>query len=198
MKINKYQQLANRTANGRRKQLTDQQYWFLNWQSGLTGEAGEVADLIKKHVFHGHELDRNKLAKELGDVLWYIAAFCKDLGLDMEQIAQGNIDKLKARYPEGFSEAASINRVEDRAFDTNDLVIMLNSLDKGEEYRILYRDNVRTPFEEYVFYGVNEHHFEIDQHGYVFKGTEHRKNVLALSEEVLYDSELVKTIYKKM
>ena len=81
---------------------------------GIAGEAGEVADLIKKHVGHGHPLDLDKLAKELGDVLWYVAALSEEFGLDMEQVAILNIEKLRARYPEGFSTERSLNRKENQ------------------------------------------------------------------------------------
>lgn len=77
---------------------------------GVTGEAGEVADHIKKHVGHGHELVREHLMKELGDVLWYLAALATLLDVSLEDVAAKNIAKLQARYPNGFSEADSINR----------------------------------------------------------------------------------------
>lgn len=80
---------------------------------GLTGEAGEVADHIKKVLFHGHPLDdvaKAKLVEELGDVLWYIARGALALGVTMDEIASGNVDKLAARYPEGFSPERSMNR----------------------------------------------------------------------------------------
>lgn len=79
---------------------------------GLAGEAGEVVEHVKKHLGHGHKLDVEKVAKELGDVLWYVATLCDALGLDMGNVASANIEKLKARYPEGFSAAASIHRVD--------------------------------------------------------------------------------------
>lgn len=77
---------------------------------GVAGEAGEVVELIKKHVGHGHELPPEQLKKELGDVLWYVAAIATLAGFSLDEVAQLNIAKLKARYPEGFSEAASKNR----------------------------------------------------------------------------------------
>lgn len=80
---------------------------------GVAGEAGEVADLVKKHVGHGHALDRDKLAKELGDVLWYVAALAHDIGIDLSTVAALNIEKLRRRYPDGFSTERSINRVDD-------------------------------------------------------------------------------------
>lgn len=77
---------------------------------GLNGEAGEVVDLLKKFVFHGHKFDKEGLVKELGDVLWYVALICDSLGIPMEEVMEKNIKKLKERYPEGFTEKASINR----------------------------------------------------------------------------------------
>ncbi len=79
---------------------------------GLAGEAGEVADLIKKHLSQGHPLDLAKVKKELGDILWYAAKGCHVLGFSMDEVAQENIAKLKARYPEGFSVERSLNRKE--------------------------------------------------------------------------------------
>lgn len=77
---------------------------------GLAGEAGETVDLLKKYLGHGHELDRLKVQKELGDVLWYLAAIATVLGIDLDHVAHVNVEKLKARYPEGFSHEASRNR----------------------------------------------------------------------------------------
>jgi NTP pyrophosphatase (non-canonical NTP hydrolase) len=80
---------------------------------GLCGEAGECADYIKKVEGHGHILSREKLASELGDVLWYVAALCSYYDISMGEVAQGNIEKLRARYPEGFSQEASRERKND-------------------------------------------------------------------------------------
>jgi NTP pyrophosphatase (non-canonical NTP hydrolase) len=77
---------------------------------GIAGEAGEVADLLKKTVHHGHPQDAEKERKELGDVLWYIAAICSRRGWDLYDIAQENLTKLAARYPDGFSSERSLNR----------------------------------------------------------------------------------------
>lgn len=79
---------------------------------GVAGEAGEVADLIKKHVGHGHDLNLEKLKLELGDVLWYVAAMARVLGVPLSEIARLNVEKLRARYPDGFSEERSKNRSE--------------------------------------------------------------------------------------
>jgi len=83
---------------------------MVNYSMGLIGESGEVIDLLKKSLFHGHELDRNKLKEELGDVLFYIAALATTVGVTLEEIANYNIDKLWDRYPNGFTTERSINR----------------------------------------------------------------------------------------
>lgn len=83
-----------------------------NGLMGLCGEAGEAMDILKKFLFQGHSLDKKHLAKELGDVAWYLAVSADALGFDLEDIFQMNIDKLKARYPDGFDADRSINRAE--------------------------------------------------------------------------------------
>ena len=77
---------------------------------GLSGEVGELNDMIKKWVFHEKSLDTMHAKKELGDVLWYVAMMCESFGWDLDEIMQMNIDKLKARYPEGFDIAKANNR----------------------------------------------------------------------------------------
>lgn len=77
---------------------------------GIAGEAGEFADMIKKQAGHGHASDPVKEKKELGDILWYVADVCTKKGYDMDEVADMNIEKLKARYPEGFSAEKSQNR----------------------------------------------------------------------------------------
>jgi NTP pyrophosphatase (non-canonical NTP hydrolase) len=77
---------------------------------GLCGEAGEFADLVKKFVGHGHDLDHGAARKELGDVLWYVATLADSLGCSLDAIAQLNVAKLRARYPAGFSVDASKHR----------------------------------------------------------------------------------------
>ena len=106
MTVNEYQQLAMTTLNPalNRKDV------LINGVMGLCGEAGEAIDIVKKHLAQGHELDREKLIKELGDVAWYLAETAYALEVPLEEVLQRNIDKLKARYPEGFDKARSINR----------------------------------------------------------------------------------------
>lgn len=106
--FNEYQQAAIRTAN---TSLTNQQQ-LMNAALGMCGEAGEFADLIKKHLFQGKELDKEHLVKELGDVLWYVALAATVLNVNLSWVAQTNISKLRMRYPEGFSEEQSNNRKE--------------------------------------------------------------------------------------
>lgn len=77
---------------------------------GLAGEAGEAVDLIKKHLFHGHPLDRDKLTKELGDVLWYAAVLAEMNGVQLSAVAAANVVKLRKRYPDGFDAARSRKR----------------------------------------------------------------------------------------
>lgn len=115
MTIIEYQKLAMRTNDGmcdNRLHEKENIGELINGALGLTGEAGEVSDIIKKHVFHGHDLDKDEIIKELGDVCWYVALLSHAIGVPLEDILQTNVDKLKRRYPEGFSETNSINRVE--------------------------------------------------------------------------------------
>lgn len=79
---------------------------------GLAGETGEVVELIKKALHHGHPLDTAKVAKELGDCFWYLATIATAIGYNLSEVAQINVDKLRARYPDGFSKEASRNRKE--------------------------------------------------------------------------------------
>ena len=79
---------------------------------GLAGEAGEFADAIKKHLVYGRELDRENAIEELGDVLWFVALGCATLGVSMVEVAQGNIDKLRKRYPEKYEDALAHRRLD--------------------------------------------------------------------------------------
>lgn len=108
MDFNAYQELAQRTSNKKAGDMDK----ILNGVMGLNGEAGECIDIIKKHFFQGHELNKDELIDELGDVLWYIAETCEGLGVTMEEVAIRNIGKLRKRYPHGFEVGRSINRNE--------------------------------------------------------------------------------------
>jgi NTP pyrophosphatase (non-canonical NTP hydrolase) len=106
MNAKHYQQLAMVTANPE----LSRELKLVNGALGLSGESGEVADLIKKHLMQGHPLDQDKIEGELGDVLWYIALMCSTLGVDMGDIMTKNIFKLKSRYGDKFSKERSIER----------------------------------------------------------------------------------------
>ena len=108
MTANEYQKEALRTAS---KDL-DNNLMLIDGLMGLNGEAGECIDILKKHIFQKHPFDREHLAKELGDVSWYLAVSAHALGFDLETIFQMNIDKLKTRYPNGFDPIMSNNRKE--------------------------------------------------------------------------------------
>jgi len=105
---NQYQKLALRTSNFTADQRQEQLYHAV---FGLTSEAGEVAGIMQK-VYQGHQFDLAHIKKELGDCLWMIAEACAALGFDFEDVMQLNIDKLKARYPDGFKVDQSLHRAE--------------------------------------------------------------------------------------
>ena len=107
MTINEYQAAALRTAQTDKFSTSD---LLLNSALGLCGESGEVADLVKKHLFQGHDLDLDHVAKELGDISWYLAVGAYAIGLDLETIFRMNKEKLEARYPDGFSADRSLHR----------------------------------------------------------------------------------------
>ena len=103
---NEYQRLALTTLN---PALSGRDI-LINGVMGLCGEAGEAIDLVKKHLAQGHELDCEKLAKELGVVAWYLAETAHAIGYDLDTVLQMNLDKLKARYPDGFAAERSKHR----------------------------------------------------------------------------------------
>ena len=107
MTINEYQTKALRTAND-----LDITLGIVNGVLGLCGESGECADMVKKHLFQGHTLDKTHLAKELGDVAWYLAVTAHHIGYDLESIFEMNINKLLERYPDGFDAEKSRHRKE--------------------------------------------------------------------------------------
>ena len=109
MTINEYQKLALTTLN---PELSKKDV-LINGVMGLCGESGEAIDIVKKHLHQGHELDREKLVKELGDIAWYLAETAYALDVSLEDVLQNNIDKLKKRYPEGFSKSRSVCREEE-------------------------------------------------------------------------------------
>ena len=109
MTINEYQQLAMRTLNP----ALGEKDVLINGVMGLCGEAGEAIDLVKKHLAQGHDLDREALIGELGDIAWYLAETARALDCDLETVFRRNVEKLQRRYPEGFSAEQSRNRGEE-------------------------------------------------------------------------------------
>ena len=95
MTINEYQKLARTTLNPdlSRKDV------LINGVMGLCGESGEAIDIVKKWLAQGHELDKEKLIKELGDIAWYLAEAATGLNIPLSEVLQGNLDKLHRRYP---------------------------------------------------------------------------------------------------
>lgn len=107
MNINEYQELAMATLN---PELNKKDV-LINSVMGLCGESGEAIDIVKKWLAQGHELDKEHLIKELGDIAWYLAEAATALDIPLEQVFQSNIDKLKKRYPEGFEVKRSLGRL---------------------------------------------------------------------------------------
>ena len=108
MNINEYQELAMTTLN---PELNKKDV-LINSVMGLCGESGEAIDIVQKWLAHGHELDREHLIKELGDVAWYLAEAATALDVQLEEVLQANIDKLKKRYPDGFETKRSLTRLQ--------------------------------------------------------------------------------------
>ena len=108
MNINDYQYEAMRTLNP----ALDIKDVLINSVMGLCGESGEAIDIVKKWLMQGHDLDKEHLIKELGDVAWYLAEAATALDIPLETVFQGNLDKLRQRFPNGFDTAASVNRKE--------------------------------------------------------------------------------------
>lgn len=77
---------------------------------GISTEAGELLDAMKKHIYYGKELDKVNLKEEMGDLFWYMAIMADVLDIPFETIMQNNLDKLKARYGDKFSAEKAINR----------------------------------------------------------------------------------------
>ena len=108
MEVNAYQRLAMTTLN---PELNKRDV-LINSVMGLCGEAGEAIEIGKKWMAHGHELDREHLAKELGDIAWYLAEAATALDLPLEDVLQANLEKLRRRYPQGFDTNRSQTRLQ--------------------------------------------------------------------------------------
>ena len=103
-----YQGLASRTINPALS--ADQR--LLDASAGLAEEAGEVLGLVRKHLFMQHDLDTTRLVAELGDALWCLTTVAGALGISLEDVAAANVAKLRRRYPDGYSDQASVNRAK--------------------------------------------------------------------------------------
>jgi len=108
-----YQLLASRTAPAKpERELTTQEQMLIRHLLGIAGEAGEMIEHVKKGIYHNHGIEPDKLHKEIGDLLWYIAAICDVMEFNLDEVMRQNILKLAERYPSGFSQLRSINRKE--------------------------------------------------------------------------------------
>lgn len=107
MDATEYQKLAYRTVANKENKVA-MEYHALH---GMVGEIGELHSIYQKG-YQGHEFDEQHAKKELGDLLWFIAEYCTAMGWDLSDVMQLNIDKLKARFPDGFSAERSLNRKE--------------------------------------------------------------------------------------
>jgi NTP pyrophosphatase (non-canonical NTP hydrolase) len=108
MNFDDYQHAAARTSDPSQPTIDR----VTNGALGLGGEAGEVIELVKKHRYHGKPLDREALVGELGDVLWYVAETASAAGLSLWGIAEENLSKLRARYPDGFEEGGGVRDLD--------------------------------------------------------------------------------------
>lgn len=98
------------TTSGAYRELSSREGRVAAAALGLVGEAGETSEVIKKWLFHRHPYNADALIKELGDVLWYVTELCSSTGINLEEVFQRNVDKLKTRYPDGWSSDNSIAR----------------------------------------------------------------------------------------
>ena len=102
MDLKNYQKLCRKTA----KKFKRKEDAIISWGLGISGEAGDVAGCIKKTLYHGND-QREGIRENVGDVMWYLAMICNFYGWNLEDILKENIEKLKARYPKGFTEKAA-------------------------------------------------------------------------------------------
>src|SRR3982751_2910982 len=103
MTLDDYQRAAARTVN---PTLSDTER-LVDAAAGLAEEAGEVLGLVRKYVYMRHELDRERVTRELGDALWCVATIATALGVSLDAVAAANVEKLRRRYPDGYSDEAS-------------------------------------------------------------------------------------------
>lgn len=99
MDLKEYQKLCKKTA----QKFDSEEKEILTWGLGVAGEAGDIAGCIKKTFSHNND-QKDGIRENLGDTLWYIAMICNFFGWDFQEILEGNIEKLKERYPKGFTQ----------------------------------------------------------------------------------------------
>ena len=114
MNNKKYLELSDRTCKHITEDfvLSPNTYDLLHATLGITGEAGELADAVKKSVFYGKPLDLVNAKEELGDICWYIAQACRTLNFDLDDIMSENIAKLSKRYPEKYTDEHASLRLD--------------------------------------------------------------------------------------
>jgi len=115
MDSNKYLELSNRTCKHISEEgivILPEMYDLLHATLGISGEAGELLDAVKKSFIYNKELDFVNAKEELGDILWYVALACRTLGVSFDEIMQMNIDKLTKRYPEKYTDEAAAYRAD--------------------------------------------------------------------------------------
>jgi len=108
-----YVELALRTeadADEIFARMTPRKCRLLHMSMGLDSESGEIADQVKRHVIYGKDLDEVNLIEEMGDMFWYAALLCDMLNVSMEEIMKKNIAKLRARFPDGYSDDIVLDR----------------------------------------------------------------------------------------
>lgn len=110
MSLADYQAMAARTANTALPPADR----LLDAAAGLAEEAGEILAHIRKHRFQQRALEREQIVTELGDALWCLAMVATSLDVTLDEVAAANLDKLRARYPEGFSATAARDRLDER------------------------------------------------------------------------------------
>jgi NTP pyrophosphatase (non-canonical NTP hydrolase) len=107
MDFTDYQRAAAQTAG----EFSEDRWEKAAWSMGLAGESGELVDLIKKELFHNVTASRRNVESEAGDVLWYLANLCYIYGIDLQRVAENNLAKLRARYPNGFASGGGVREV---------------------------------------------------------------------------------------
>ena len=104
MDFTDYQRAAAQTAD----KFAHPDWEKAAWSMGLAGESGELVDLVKKELFHSVPASRRSVESEAGDVLWYLANLCYTYGIDLQRVAENNLTKLRARYPNGFAKGGGV------------------------------------------------------------------------------------------